>query len=165
MNNQLDDAAKKKESGNGSNDFFEVPLVETWLHRKKGRNYHAERLSTADKAVKLGRKLLLRHLDREYVYVVALDAKMEPLSIQLMSIGSMDTAIVDPARILTYLLLSSAHSFILFHNHVSGDTTPSNEDIQSTKRIKEAAKLVGIKLQDHIIIGEGFTSMKEQGFI
>lgn len=90
---------------------------------------------------------------------------MEPISIQLMSIGSMNSAILDPARILTFLLTSGAYSFILFHNHTSGDTTPSNEDMVSTKRIRDAAKLVGLNFVDHIIIGEEFCSMKEKGYI
>ena len=106
-----------------------------------------------------------RYLDREYVYVVGLTTKMEPINIQLMSIGSMNSAILDPASILTFLLTAGAYSFILFHNHTSGDTSPSNEDIVSTKRIRDAAKLVGLNFVDHIIIGEGFCSMKEKDYI
>lgn len=147
------------------NSVVDISLVETRLYYKKGRKYKVERFNSLKEAARLGKKLLPRHLDRECVYAVALNAKMEPLAVQLMSIGSMDATILDPARIFTFLLLCGAHSFVLFHNHISGDTTPSNDDISSTKRLKEAAHIVGIKLNDHIIIGDGFTSLKELGYV
>ena len=147
------------------NNKFEVTLVETRLHWKKSRRYLAERLDTPEKAASIGRKILPRYLDRESVYVIACTAKMDPIGIQLASIGSMSSAILDPARILTFLLLIGAHSFVVFHNHVSGDTTPSKEDINVTKRMNEAAKLVGLYMADHLILGNGFTSMKEKGLL
>ena len=161
----FEDVVRKTEENREDKEYFEVSVVETRLYSKREKKYKIERLSTPEKAAILGKKLLPRYLDREYVYVVGLTTKMEPISIQLMSIGSMNSAILDPARILSFLLTAGAYSFILFHNHTSGDTTPSNEDMVSTKRIRDAANLVGLNLADHIIIGEGFCSMKEKGYI
>ncbi|HHU31245.1 MAG TPA: hypothetical protein GXZ50_01090, partial [Clostridia bacterium] len=60
----------------------------------------------------------------------------------------------------------SAASLILAHNHPSGDSKPSKEDIEITKRLVEAGKIMGIEVLDHIILGNGsFTSLKEQGFM
>ncbi|WP_455718445.1 JAB domain-containing protein [Anaerosporobacter sp.] len=161
----FEEVIRKMEENREDKEYFEVSVVETRLHSKRGRRYQVERFSTPEKAAILGKKLLPRYLDRECVYVVGLTTKMEPISIQLMSIGSMNSANLDSARILTHLLISGAQSFVIYHNHISGDTTPSNEDIVSTKRIRDAANLVGLNLADHIIIGEGFCSMKEKGYI
>lgn len=147
------------------NEVIEVNLVETRLHHKQGRKYRTELLDTVEKAAKLGQKLLPRNLDRENIFVVGCTAKMEPIAIHLVSIGSISASILEPARVLTFLLLSGSHSFLLFHNHPSGDTHPSDEDVLSTKRIKEAANLTGLKLIDHLIIGKDYTSMKEQGYL
>ena len=163
--NQFEDVVSHIEQHGIEEEYYEVSLVETRLHSKRGRRYRVERFSTPEKAAVLGEKLLPRYLDREYVYVVGLTSKMEPLSIQLMSIGSMNSAVLDPARILSYLLITGAQSFVIFHNHISGDLTPSSQDVVSTKRIRDAANLVGLNLADHIIIGEGFCSMKEKGYI
>lgn len=161
----FEEVIRKMEENREDKEYFEVSVVETRLHSKRGRRYQVERFSTPEKAAILGKKLLPRYLDRECVYVVGLTTKMEPISIQLMLIGSMNSAILDSARILTHLLISGAQSFVIYHNHISGDTTPSNDDIVSTKRIRDAANLVGLNLADHIIIGEGFCSMKEKGYI
>lgn len=163
--NNLDEMIFQMERHRNDKEYYEVSLVETRLHSKRGRRYQVERFSTPEKAAVLGAKLLPRYLDREYVYVVGLTSKMEPISIQLMSIGSMNSAVLDPARILSYLLITGAQSFVIFHNHISGDVTPSSQDVVSTKRIRDAANLVGLNLADHIIIGEGFCSMKEEDYI
>lgn len=147
------------------NDVIEIALVETRLHYKKGRKYKVERFNSPEEVAQLGHKLLPRYLDREMIFVVGMTAKCEPIAVHLLSIGSMSAAIMEPARLLSFLLVSGSHSFVLYHNHVSGDTTPSEEDIMSTKRIKEASKLVGLKMVDHLIIGNGYTSMREEGYL
>ena len=63
-------------------------------------------------------------------------------------------------------VVSNATSIMAFHNHPSGETTPSQQDIQLTKRLYEAGELLGIKLLDHLIIGDGsFTSLKEKSYL
>ena len=73
---------------------------------------------------------------------------------------------IHPREVLKTAILSNAASIMAFHNHPSGETTPSQQDIQLTKRLYEAGELLGIKLLDHLIIGDGtFTSLKEKGYL
>ena len=76
----------------------------------------------------------------------------------------MDRAIVSPRDLFHEALMANASSIILLHNHPSGDPTPSEEDMHITRRVFEAGAMLGIRLLDHIIIGDNcFVSMKEKG--
>ena len=73
---------------------------------------------------------------------------------------------IHPREVFKTAILSNAASIMAFHNHPSGETTPSQQDIQLTNRLYEAGELLGIKLLDHLIIGDGtFTSLKEKGYL
>ena len=147
-------------------DIKSISLVETRLYRKKSKRYSTQYASSVDKAVQLGRSLFKPYYDREYIYAIAFSSKMEPLSATLLSIGGLSSALVDPGRIFSFAILSGANSFMLFHNHISGNPTPSKEDESVTKRIRDCGNLMGIQLADHIIIGESsYYSMKEGGII
>lgn len=81
-------------------------------------------------------------------------------------IGSLNTAIVHPREIFREAVKRSAAAFICVHNHPSGDPTPSNEDIEVTKRLRECGELIGVDFLDHIIIGDGkYVSLKEMNYI
>ena len=81
-----------------------------------------------------------------------------------MSTGSLNSSIVHPREIFKRAVLQNAASIIICHNHPSGDPTPSQEDINTTKRIYDAGKILGIELLDHVIIGDNkYTSLKEKG--
>lgn len=108
----------------------------------------------------------LEGLDREQFIVACLNTKNEPTNITVVSVGSLNKAIVHPREVFKTAILSNAASIMAFHNHPSGETTPSQQDIQLTKRLYEAGELLGIKLLDHLIIGDGsFTSLKEKGYL
>ncbi|MTH08413.1 DNA repair protein RadC, partial [Turicibacter sanguinis] len=103
-------------------------------------------------------------LDREQFIIACLNTKNEPTNISVVSVGSLNKAIVHPREVFKTAILSNAASIMAFHNHPSGETTPSQQDIQLTNRLYEAGELLGIKLLDHLIIGDGtFTSLKEKG--
>ncbi len=105
-------------------------------------------------------------LDREHFVVVSLTTKNRVIAIETASIGSLSSSIVHPREIFKNAVRLSAASVILAHNHPSGDPTPSREDLEITKRLVEAGKLIGIEVLDHLIIGvNAFTSFKEQGLI
>jgi DNA repair protein RadC len=116
-----------------------------------------------------GYKLLKQFLvdkDREHFIVVSLDTKNQPVSINVCHIGSLNASIVHPREVMKSAILSNAASIIVGHNHPSGKTEPSREDIEVTKRLVEAGKIIGIEVLDHIIVGdETFTSLKEKGYI
>ena len=108
----------------------------------------------------------LQDLDREQFIIACLNTKNEPTNITVVSVGSLNKAIVHPREVFKTAILSNAASIMAFHNHPSGDTTPSQQDLQLTNRLYEAGELLGIKLLDHLIIGDGsFTSLKEKGYL
>jgi DNA repair protein RadC len=83
----------------------------------------------------------------------------------MVSVGSLNQSIVHPRDTLKNSLLSSAAAIILVHNHPTGDPAPSSEDIAITKRICEAGEIIGIKILDHIIIGDTYMSFSERGLM
>lgn len=97
---------------------------------------------------------LMRNLKREIFKIILLDSKNKILKDIIISQGSLTSSLVHPREVLNPAIKESAASIILIHNHPSGDPTPSKNDIEITQRIKEACSIVGIKVLDHIIIGE-----------
>lgn len=128
--------------------------------------YDVRQITTPSDAAGLGR-LFLEESDREQVIVCCLDTKNHPVSLNVVSIGCLNSSLIHPREIFKTSVLSNAAAIILFHNHPSGDPEPSQEDINITTRIKEAGKIMGIELLDHIIIGsEGtFCSLKGKGLL
>ncbi|MBC3898514.1 DNA repair protein RadC [Acetobacterium malicum] len=128
--------------------------------------YDVRRLSTPSEAAGLGKRFL-EDLDREQVIVCCLDNKNQPVSINVVSVGTLNSSLVHPREVFKTAILSNAASIILFHNHPSGDPEPSQEDINITTRIKDAGGILGIELLDHIIIGSNdtFLSLKEKGIM
>ncbi|HZK44151.1 MAG TPA: DNA repair protein RadC [Syntrophomonadaceae bacterium] len=108
----------------------------------------------------------MRHFDREYFRVLYLDRKNGVITIEDVSVGGLHSSIAHPREVYKTAVKKSAANIILVHNHPTGDPSPSNEDIQITKRLKDAGELMGIKLLDHIIIGDNcFVSLKAENLI
>ena len=102
----------------------------------------------------------------ENLWLITLDTKNNITGIFTVSTGSLNASIVHPREIFKRAVLQNAASIIICHNHPSGDPAPSKEDINITKRLKEAGDLIGIKLLDHLIIGDNnYISLKERCFI
>lgn len=98
----------------------------------------------------------LKDWDREAFCILNLNTKGIPINMSIASIGTISEATVHPREIYKSSILSSAAATIFFHNHPSsGDPTPSDTDIQTTRRLIEAGNLLGIKALDHIIVGRG----------
>ena len=95
-----------------------------------------------------------------------LDGKNRIIAMDLVSIGSLNQSIVHPREVFKTACLSNAAALILVHQHPSGDSSPSTEDIAITKRLKEAGEIMGIKVLDHVIVGDGeFISFVERGIM
>lgn len=103
--------------------------------------------------------------DREHFWVIGLNAKNIIQYIELCSLGSLTSSIIHPRETYRLAVMKGVNSIIVAHNHPSGDSTPSREDIAITEKLKSAGDILGIKLLDHIIIGEDYTSMQEKGLI
>lgn len=91
----------------------------------------------------------------EYAYMLALDIKCHLLGVFEVSHGALQNTIVDPRSLFVRALLCNAASIVLIHNHPSGDTSPSKDDILLTERIKKAGEILGVPLTDHLILGDG----------
>lgn len=106
----------------------------------------------------------MRYLKKEHMKLVLLNIKCNLISVEEISIGSLNASIVHPREVFSPAIRKSSASIIMVHNHPSGDPTPSKEDTAITARIDEAGRLIGIDLVDHVIIGDGrYISMKEKG--
>lgn len=105
----------------------------------------------------------LKRESKEHVIALHLDSKNRIICMEQISMGSMNASVVHPREVFKSALLSSAAGIILVHNHPSGDTTPSKEDIDITTRLKKVGDLIGIRLIDHVIIGNDYRSMAESG--
>ena len=97
--------------------------------------------------------------------ILALTTKNKIAGLHVISRGTLNSCIVHPREVFKSAILNNANTIIAFHNHPSGDTTPSNQDIEITKRLKQAGEVLGIELLDHIIVGDNFYSLKEGGYI
>jgi len=102
-------------------------------------------------------------LEQEHFRVVLLNAKNHVLGVQSVYIGNVDSAVVRPAEVFTEAVRRTCPRIVIVHNHPSGDPTPSPEDIDITRRIIEAGRVLDVEVMDHVIIGRGrFVSMKER---
>jgi len=108
----------------------------------------------------------LGHEKVEKFVVVYLNTKNEIINWEIISIGSLNAAIVHPREVFKMAIKKSAAAIIVIHNHPSGNTEPSNEDIEITKRLINSGKLLGIELLDHLIISKAcYYSFKEHNII
>ena len=140
-----------------------VELVSIKLVKESSFLYEERKVSSPETATKLfGR--FFEDLDREKFVVACLNTKNEVNCVEIISIGSLNASIVHPREVYKTAIISNAASIIVAHNHPSGHTQPSKEDINITKRLREAGELIGIPLIDHLIIGgEKTYSFKESG--
>lgn len=104
-------------------------------------------------------------LDREQFVVLILDGKNRILGFNVVSTGSLTSALVHPREVFKPAILGNAAAIILVHNHPSGDATPSAEDQAITARLKQVGDLIGIRVLDHVVIGDDghYVSMAETG--
>lgn len=140
-----------------------VPIIRTMAVKDYTIPYADTKVDDAKKASFLARELI-PHADREHLLVCCVDNKCHPVSLETIAIGTINACLANAREIYKYAILSNAANIILFHNHVSGDPTPSKDDIAVTKRMVQAGKILGIPLLDHIVIGDGgkFHSLREE---
>ncbi len=108
----------------------------------------------------------MRYYRKEYFRIVLLNTKNQIISVEDVSVGSLNSSIVHPREIFNHPVKKSAASILLVHNHPSGDPSPSQEDLEVTKRLMEAGSILGIQVLDHLIVGDGrYLSFKEEGLL
>ncbi|MDQ1005381.1 DNA repair protein RadC [Neobacillus niacini] len=105
--------------------------------------------------------------DREVFLVMMLNTKNQVVGLHRAHIGSLNASIVHPRDVMKCAILNNAASIIVSHQHPSGDPRPSKEDIEVTRRLAEAGKIIGIDVLDHVIVTHTgkHISLKEKGYL
>ena len=123
-------------------------------------------IKTPEDVAAVGKDFMRIHEEpEEYMYMICMNTKNKIIGVFEVSHGTVNSSLVNPREIFQKALLANAVSIILMHNHPSGDPKPSKEDIEVTKRIMDAGKIVGISVLDHIIVGDRYVSLKEKGYL
>ena len=134
---------------------YELKQVQVRLRLQEAEPlYSTEPITDSDKAVEIMAKALAE-MDREYVCVVNLDTRKQPINFNIVSIGDLDQAQIPIQNIFKSALLSNARSTLALHCHPSGSLEPSHADLDVTKRMVEAGRIIGIPVTDHIIVAGG----------
>lgn len=140
-----------------------VDIMKCTLVRDNTCEYCGRGAYEPDDVFELLKDLGLSDASDEYFYLLCLDTHGDIVGIHEVSHGCLSSTVVHPREVMKRALLNNAHSIIVAHNHPSGDITPSEEDINTTSRLNEACKIMGINLLDHIIVGgncyESFKAM------
>ena len=106
--------------------------------------------------------------DKEHFWVVLLNAQNRYLLTYRVSMGSQSASIVHPREVLGPALREGAAHLVVIHNHPSGDPTPSKEDVRLTQQLRDGATLLGLRLHDHVVIGNGtgdWVSLAQRGLM
>ena len=167
-------------SGLGSADFEELQAIRGMGPGKSGavlaavelgkrmaasRQPDRPRIRSSQDAAGLVMERLL-YEQKEHFFALILNVKGQVMRIEDVSVGELTGTVVHPREVFRSAVRKSACAVIFVHNHPSGDPSPSEEDLATTRRLVEAGEILGIRVVDHIIIGDGrFLSLKQLGHI
>ncbi|MBT4641879.1 MAG: JAB domain-containing protein [Deltaproteobacteria bacterium] len=107
-------------------------------------------------------KIRLGTARQEEFHVLILDNKHRVVEEKMITLGTLNQSLIHPREIFAPAIELRAASIILIHSHPSGDVQPSNQDIEITKRLSKVGEIMGIKVLDHVIIGEDYFSFVDQ---
>lgn len=136
------------------------------LVKESSKRYPNQTVDSSTKAAQLLAEYIGMR-DREVMAVLALNTSLKVGGLSTVSIGDLETSLAHPREVFKFAILANASAIILGHNHPSGNTSPSPEDLHLTRRLVEAGRVLGIEVLDHLILGlEGdYLSLKEQGLL
>lgn len=145
---------------------FQTPVYKVMLVHEANVETSQGYIRSPDDAAKIVVDYL-RGVDREHMVGLYLNSANRLIGIHTITIGILNSSLVHPREVFKIALMMSAASIIISHNHPSGNTEPSSEDLAITKQLAEAGKILGIPLHDHIIVTEhnGYTSFAERGLL
>jgi DNA repair protein RadC len=131
------------------------------------------KLDRPEKVVEYLRSAFEENPMQESFYCVYLDRKNHPIGRHLVTLGTATSTLAAPREVFRGAILASATALVVAHNHPSGDPAPSAADVQVTRQLREAAKIIDIELLDHVIVGDtkadplnrGYYSFREAGII
>lgn len=132
------------------------------LVKESALNYPVERLENPESIYKMLCDVFNHNKQtEEYVYLLCFNTKCRLLGVFELSHGAVNQSICSTREIFQKVLLCNASSFVLAHNHPSGDALPSQEDFAAYRKIKEASQLMDLPIMDNIIVGDNYYSFKE----
>ncbi len=130
-----------------------IPKYRVALVREKSISWHSRKFANSRHVFEFGRELI-EGSDREQFWALMLDRKNSLIGVNLVAQGSLSETVVVPREVIKPAILLNSAALVVLHNHPSGDPTPSPEDRSCTARLTEACNVVGIRLLDHVIIGQ-----------
>ncbi len=148
------------------NTLQKVNVVSIQLVKEKSLSYGSNQINCPRDAADIVGEFLAG-ADREHFIVLCLDTKNNVNAINTVSVGTLNSSLVHPREVFKAAILANSNAIILCHNHPSGDPHPSKEDLEVTKRLVEAGKLLSIEVIDHVVIGDDgrYVSFKERGLM
>lgn len=153
--------------GKRAEKVYAVQEIARRLMMKSDRK--RDTISNPDCAADAAYKATGYYETRERFKVIVLNTKNHVLGIEEISVGTLSASLVHPREVFQAVLKYPVSAFIVFHNHPSGDPSPSREDIAMTERLGKAAKIMDIPMLDHIIIGTSgerrYISLKEESIV
>ena len=146
-------------------DIYAVKQV-----KESGKNYELDNafINSPEDAAKIIEAVFsLSEEPGEVFGILNLNIKHKISGAHIVTKGTLNTSLVHPREVFRQAILNNAAGFVLFHNHPSGDATPSREDIEVTRRLIEAGRIIGIEVLDHVVIGDGgkYVSFREKGLM
>lgn len=138
------------------------PRLKLTVIRERGPCYREPMRTSAEVYRLIGEEAA--SWDRERFLAVLLDGKNRVLGLNEVSVGTLTASLVHPREVFKAAIVGNAAAIIVVHNHPSGDPTPSAEDIAITERLREAGELLGIRILDHVVLGDGrYVSFSDEG--
>ena len=157
--NSLNQNFKKESEANKTRSRIESNKYKFYIREEAKGNQLSTSEAVFEELKDLGKA------DQESLWVIYVNTKNKIIGKDLVSLGGIDSASVDMKILFRRILLNNAPSFFIAHNHPSGDTEPSPQDMSLTKNIKKASELLGLRLLDHLIIGTGYYSFNSNGYL
>ena len=156
----------QKIKGIGPHNVFGLKLFQAISERYAKEKIPKKTLLTSPKAVADYLKQKLGRENKEHFLILLLDSRNNLIKDNIISIGTLNASLVHPREVFKEAIDNRAASIIISHNHPSGDPEPSGDDLEMTKRLVEAGKILGIEVIDHIIVSKNkFFSFKERRLI
>jgi DNA repair protein RadC len=146
--------------------YYRIPVYRIAMIKEKSA------ISVEQKTIRSPRDVFdavneyLADVDREHFLTLLLSTKNGIVGVNTASIGTLNSSLVHPREVFKAAIIANSAAVILVHCHPSGNPDPSNEDLEITRRLVEAGKILGIEVLDHVIVGEGcWVSLKERGIL
>lgn len=134
---------------------------------KEGRALYGMERFSSPKATAEAVRPLVERANREMFLVLSLDARLAPMALEIVAVGSGNACYIDAKDVYRHSIMNNASSIICIHNHPSGDPEPSVEDRRTTRKLGKCGAILGIELVDHMILGAdgAFFSFREKGIL